>query len=56
MVHGDITRIDTPVGDKTRAKELYSRLFGWNTAAPPGLGDYPCGRPRTRATALLIGS
>ena len=41
MPHGDITHIDIPVADLTRAQEFYSGLFGWQIAAPPGFEDYP---------------
>lgn len=41
MAHGDITHIDIPVSDMTRASEFYSRLFGWNIAESPGFEGYP---------------
>lgn len=41
MPHGDITHIDIPVEDLEKAKDFYSRLFGWQISAPPGFEDYP---------------
>lgn len=41
MAHGDITHIDIPVSDMTRASGFYSRLFGWNIAEMPGFEGYP---------------
>ncbi|GAA1956861.1 VOC family protein [Microbacterium deminutum] len=41
MAHGDITHIDIPVSDLDAAKTFYSRLFGWQIAAPPGFEEYP---------------
>jgi predicted enzyme related to lactoylglutathione lyase len=40
MAHGDITHIDIPVGDMTRATTFYS-LFGWQIAEMPGFEGYP---------------
>lgn len=41
MPHGDITHIDIPVSDLTRASAFYSELFGWQIAEPPGFEGYP---------------
>jgi predicted enzyme related to lactoylglutathione lyase len=41
MAHGDITHIDIPVGDLTRAAAFYSGLFGWKIAEMPGFEGYP---------------
>ncbi|GAA1975309.1 VOC family protein [Microbacterium pumilum] len=41
MAHGDITHIDIPVSDLDAAQVFYSKLFGWQIAAPPGFEDYP---------------
>ena len=41
MAHGDITHIDIPVTDLTRAAAFYSALFGWQIAEPPGFEGYP---------------
>lgn len=44
MAHGDITHIDIPVNDMTRASEFYSELFGWQIAEIPGFEGYPMWR------------
>lgn len=44
MAHGDITHVDIPVADPSRAKDFYSTLFGWQIVAPPGFEDYPMWR------------
>ncbi len=41
MAHGDITHIDIPVSDLTRAAEFYGELFGWAIAELPGFEGYP---------------
>jgi uncharacterized protein len=41
MPHGDITHIDIPVSDLTRAATFYSELFGWQIAEMPGFEGYP---------------
>ena len=41
MAHGDITHIDIPVSDHTRATEFYQALFGWQIAEVPGFEGYP---------------
>lgn len=41
MPHGDITHIDIPVSDLTRASAFYRELFGWQIAEPPGFEGYP---------------
>ena len=35
-----IVHFDLPADDPGRAKEFYTRLFGWNFSAPPGFPDY----------------
>jgi len=42
--HGDITHIDIPVSDTTRASAFYSALFGWEIAEVPGFEGYPMWR------------
>lgn len=44
MAHGDITHIDIPVSDLTKATTFYSALFGWNIAEMPGFEGYPMWR------------
>ena len=44
MAHGDITHIDIPVGDLSKAATFYSGLFGWDIAEPPGFEGYPMWR------------
>lgn len=41
MAHGDITHIDIPVSDATRATEFYGTLFGWAIEEMPGFEGYP---------------
>ena len=41
MAHGDITHIDIPVSDLTKAAGFYSDLFGWQIAEMPGFEGYP---------------
>lgn len=41
MAHGDITHIDIPVSDLTKAVGFYSDLFGWQIAEMPGFEGYP---------------
>ncbi|GAA1466062.1 VOC family protein [Microbacterium thalassium] len=41
MAHGDITHIDLPVSDFSRATGFYSALFGWQIAEAPGFEGYP---------------
>lgn len=41
MPHGDITHIEIPVSDTTRAAAFYQRLFGWDIAEYPGYEGYP---------------
>lgn len=41
MPHGDITHIDIPVSDTTRASAFYGELFGWSIAEFPGYEGYP---------------
>ena len=41
MAHGDITHIDIPVSDVSRAREFYSELFGWQIEEVPGFEGYP---------------
>ncbi|MFK4836592.1 VOC family protein [Microbacterium sp. ZW T2_14] len=44
MAHGDITHIDIPVTDLSKASEFYSGLFGWQIAEVPGYEGYPMWR------------
>ena len=41
MAHGDITHVEIPVGDMTRASAFYSMLFGWEISEMPGFEGYP---------------
>ena len=41
MAHGDITHIDIPVSDLTKAAGFYSDLFGWQIAEVEGFEGYP---------------
>lgn len=41
MSHGDITHIDIPVSNFTKASEFYSGLFGWKIAEMAGFEGYP---------------
>lgn len=41
MPHGDITHIDIPVSDLTKATAFYSELFGWKIEEVPGYEGYP---------------
>ena len=41
MPHGDITHIDIPVSDTTKAQEFYANLFGWEFQEYPGFEGYP---------------
>ncbi len=41
MAHGDITHIDIPVSDTSRAQGFYSGVFGWQIAEVPGFEGYP---------------
>ncbi len=41
MAHGDITHIDIPADDISRAREFYSGLFGWSINEVPGYEGYP---------------
>ncbi|MEE6280787.1 VOC family protein [Georgenia sp. MJ170] len=41
MAHGDITHIDIPVSDTTRASSFYGALFGWDIQEIPGFEGYP---------------
>lgn len=41
MAHGDITHLEIPVSDFTKATEFYSRLFGWQIAEMEGFEGYP---------------
>ena len=40
MAHGQITHIDIPSDDLSRAKRFYSELFGWDIAQRPDFPDY----------------
>lgn len=44
MAHGDITHVDIPVSDATRAATFYSSLFGWDVREVPGFEGYPMWR------------
>jgi predicted enzyme related to lactoylglutathione lyase len=41
MAHGDITHIDIPADDLTRATTFYGDLFGWKIEEAPGFEGYP---------------
>ncbi|WP_413319883.1 VOC family protein [Agrococcus sp. 1P02AA] len=41
MAHGDITHIEIPVNDLTKATAFYSDLFGWQIAEMEGFEGYP---------------
>ena len=41
MAHGDITHIDIPADDLSRATAFYGSLFGWQIQEPPGFEGYP---------------
>ncbi|KHK99834.1 glyoxalase [Microbacterium mangrovi] len=44
MAHGDITHVEIPVSDFTKATAFYSGLFGWQIAEAPGFEGYPMWR------------
>ncbi|WP_072313595.1 VOC family protein [Agrococcus sp. Marseille-P2731] len=41
MAHGDITHLEIPVGDLSRATDFYSKVFGWQIAEAAGYEGYP---------------
>lgn len=41
MAHGDITHIDIPVSDVTKATAFYADLFLWDINEIPGFEGYP---------------
>jgi predicted enzyme related to lactoylglutathione lyase len=44
MAHGDITHIDIPADDLSRARQFYGTVFGWNIQEVPGYEGYPMWR------------
>jgi predicted enzyme related to lactoylglutathione lyase len=41
MAHGDITHIDIPADDLSRARQFYGTVFGWSIQEVPGYEGYP---------------
>lgn len=41
MAHGDITHLDIPADDISRARQFYGTVFGWDIQEYPGFEDYP---------------
>jgi predicted enzyme related to lactoylglutathione lyase len=44
MAHGDITHVDIPADDVSRATTFYRELFGWDIQEYPGYEGYPMWR------------
>lgn len=44
MAHGDVTHLEIPVGNISRAQEFYSDLFGWDIRDFEGYEGYPMWR------------
>lgn len=55
MAHGDITHVDIPVSDKTRAQEFYSELFGWQFFEPPGFDGFPMWQAPNKISGGMLG-
>ena len=45
MAHGDITHLEIPFDDKTRATAFYRDLAGWDIQEVPEFPDYPMWAP-----------
>ena len=56
MAHGDITHIDIPVTDLSKASEFYSGLFGWQIAEVPGYEGYPMWRAPNQISGGVSGA